>query len=117
MLRQTVGHRAPPLLFPSFSPLTVTFPNLAVILRPQDNGLEWKIACDFSIDIVKNERLTCNRLPLVMKHVCATLKLEANTRARSGKNTLSLRSKKFSSVPYAGKVMLALFWDVNRPTL
>jgi hypothetical protein len=34
MLRQTVGHRAPPLPFPSFSPLTVTFPKLAVILRP-----------------------------------------------------------------------------------
>jgi hypothetical protein len=28
MLRQTVGNRAPPLLFPSFSPLTVTFPRL-----------------------------------------------------------------------------------------
>jgi hypothetical protein len=34
MLRQTVGHRAPPLPVPSFSPLTVTFPKLAVILRP-----------------------------------------------------------------------------------
>jgi hypothetical protein len=34
MLRQTVGHHAPPLLFPSFPPLTVTFPKLAVILRP-----------------------------------------------------------------------------------
>jgi hypothetical protein len=33
MLRQ-VGQRAPPLLFPSFSPLTVTFPKLSVILRP-----------------------------------------------------------------------------------
>jgi hypothetical protein len=31
---QTVGHRAPPLPFPSFSPLTVTFPKLSVILRP-----------------------------------------------------------------------------------
>jgi hypothetical protein len=34
MLRQTVDNRAPPLLFPTFSPLTVTFPKLSVILRP-----------------------------------------------------------------------------------
>jgi hypothetical protein len=34
MLRQTGGHRAPPLLFHLFSPLTVTFPKLSVILRP-----------------------------------------------------------------------------------
>jgi hypothetical protein len=34
MLRQTVDNRAPLLLFPSFSPLTVTFPKLSVILRP-----------------------------------------------------------------------------------
>jgi hypothetical protein len=34
MLRQTVDNRAPRLPFPSFSPLTVTFPKLAVILRP-----------------------------------------------------------------------------------
>jgi hypothetical protein len=34
MLRQTVEDRAPLLLFPSFSPLTVTFPKLSVILRP-----------------------------------------------------------------------------------
>jgi hypothetical protein len=34
MLTLTVGHRAPPLLFPYFSPLTVTFPKLSVILRP-----------------------------------------------------------------------------------
>jgi hypothetical protein len=33
MLRQTVGRRASPLPFPSFSPLTVTFPKLGVILR------------------------------------------------------------------------------------
>jgi hypothetical protein len=33
MLRQTVGHRAPLLLFP-FSPLTVSFPKLSVILPP-----------------------------------------------------------------------------------
>jgi hypothetical protein len=33
MLRQTVDNRAPPLPFPSFSPLTVTFPKLSVILR------------------------------------------------------------------------------------
>jgi hypothetical protein len=31
---QTVDNRAPPLLFASFSPLTVTFPKLSVILRP-----------------------------------------------------------------------------------
>jgi hypothetical protein len=30
---QTVDNRAPPLLFPSFFPLTVTFPKLSVILR------------------------------------------------------------------------------------
>jgi hypothetical protein len=35
MLRQTLRHLASPLPFPSFSPLTVTFPKLAVILRPQ----------------------------------------------------------------------------------
>jgi hypothetical protein len=34
MLRQTVDSRAPLLLFPSFSPLTMTFPKLSVILRP-----------------------------------------------------------------------------------
>jgi hypothetical protein len=34
MLRQAVCHRAPLLLFPSLSPLTVTFPKLLVILRP-----------------------------------------------------------------------------------
>jgi hypothetical protein len=34
MLRQTLNNRAPLLLFPSFSPLTLTFPNLSVILRP-----------------------------------------------------------------------------------
>jgi hypothetical protein len=33
MLRQTAGNRAPPLPFPSFCPLTATFPKLAVILR------------------------------------------------------------------------------------
>jgi hypothetical protein len=32
--RQTLRRRASPLPFPSFSPLTVTFPKLAVILRP-----------------------------------------------------------------------------------
>jgi hypothetical protein len=31
---QNLGHRAHPLPFPSFSLLTVTFPKLAVILRP-----------------------------------------------------------------------------------
>jgi hypothetical protein len=34
MLRQTLCHRASPLPFPSFSPLTVIFPKLAFILRP-----------------------------------------------------------------------------------
>jgi hypothetical protein len=33
MLRQTVGYRAPPLPFPYFSPLTVMFRKLSVILR------------------------------------------------------------------------------------
>jgi hypothetical protein len=35
MLRQTLRHLASPLPYQSFSPLTVTFPKLAVILRPQ----------------------------------------------------------------------------------
>jgi hypothetical protein len=34
MLRQTLRRRDSPLLFPAFSPLTVTFLKLAVILRP-----------------------------------------------------------------------------------
>jgi hypothetical protein len=34
MLRETVDHLAPLLLFPSFPPCTVTFPKLLVILRP-----------------------------------------------------------------------------------
>jgi hypothetical protein len=41
MLRQTVDNRAPFLLFPSFSPLTVTFPELSVIFHPLCN--EWRI--------------------------------------------------------------------------
>jgi hypothetical protein len=39
-LRQTVGHRAPLLLFPYFSPLTVTFPKLSVIWRPLYVGFD-----------------------------------------------------------------------------
>jgi hypothetical protein len=34
MLRQTLRRRASPLPFPSLSPLTVTFPKLAVVLLP-----------------------------------------------------------------------------------
>jgi hypothetical protein len=34
MLRKTLHYRASPLPFPSFPPLTVTCPKLAVILRP-----------------------------------------------------------------------------------
>jgi len=30
---------------------------------------------------------------------------------------MSLRTKKFKSVPYASKVMLTLFWDINGPIL
>jgi hypothetical protein len=33
MLRQTVDNRAPTLLFPSFFPLTVTFPKLSVVFH------------------------------------------------------------------------------------
>jgi hypothetical protein len=47
MLRQTVGHRALPLLFPYFSPLTVTFPKLSVILCPL-YCVAWAIKQDVS---------------------------------------------------------------------
>jgi hypothetical protein len=43
MLRQTVDNRAPLLLFPYFSPLTVTFPKLAFTSRPLYPWTLWKI--------------------------------------------------------------------------
>jgi hypothetical protein len=51
-----------------------------------------------------------------MKHGRITLDLQANVEAWSG-NTSSLGFKKFKSVSSAGKVMLTLFWDFNKPIL
>jgi hypothetical protein len=39
---QTDDNRAPLLLFPSFSPLTVTFPKLSAILRPVYVTASWR---------------------------------------------------------------------------
>jgi hypothetical protein len=55
MLRQTVDNRAPPLLFPSFFPLTVTFPKLAVILLPLYISAMYSnyavLSCDFKSQV------------------------------------------------------------------
>jgi hypothetical protein len=44
------------------------------------------------------------------------MNLLANVKVWSG-NTSSPRTKKFRSVPSAGKVMLMVFWDFNGPIL
>jgi len=49
------------------------------------------------------------------KHGLSTMNLQANIKAWSG-NTL-LRTKKFKSVPSAGKFMLILFRDFSGPFL
>jgi len=53
---------------------------------------------------MKTERLSCKG----MKHGSTTINLQANVKAWSG-NTTTPRTKKFRSVPSAGKVMLMLF--------
>jgi hypothetical protein len=59
-LRQTVGNRAPPLLFPSFSSLTLTFPKLSVILRPLCRIFLWQLVGSYAV-----EKLILRKTPLM----------------------------------------------------
>jgi hypothetical protein len=68
MLRQTADNRVPLLLFPSFSPLTVTFPKLSVILRPLYDRW-WQ---QFIETVSPNQHEQHEEQPLWDKHLRAT---------------------------------------------